>query len=58
MSKVIDSDNPEHKAGDLVWGITNWEEYSVITSPEFLFKIEDTSIPLSYYTGILGMQST
>uniref|UniRef100_A0A7N0VE97 Enoyl reductase (ER) domain-containing protein n=2 Tax=Kalanchoe fedtschenkoi TaxID=63787 RepID=A0A7N0VE97_KALFE len=55
VSKVVDSDHPDYKTGDLVWGITFWEEYSQIASPSFLFKIEDTSIPLSYYTGILGM---
>ncbi|CAM8924186.1 unnamed protein product [Rhodiola kirilowii] len=55
VSKVVDSDHPDYKTGDLVWGITNWEEYSQITLPTFLFKIENTSIPLSYYIGILGM---
>ncbi|KAJ0016634.1 hypothetical protein Pint_10640 [Pistacia integerrima] len=41
--------------GDLVWGRTGWEEYSLIKSPESLFKIHHTDVPLSYYTGILGM---
>ncbi|KAK1575340.1 hypothetical protein Q3G72_004604 [Acer saccharum] len=31
-----------------------WEEYSIITTPERLFKIHYTDVPLSYYTGILG----
>lgn len=55
VSRVVDSDNPDYRVDDLVWGITNWEEYTFIKLPVFLFKIEDTSIPLSYYTGILGM---
>lgn len=54
VSRVIDSDHPDYKNGDLVWGITNWEEYTLIKLPWLLFKIEDTSVPLSYYTGILG----
>ncbi|KAG8644525.1 hypothetical protein MANES_11G136700v8 [Manihot esculenta] len=55
VSKVLDSRNPEFKEGDLVWGITGWEEYSLITNPQVLFKILHTDVPLSYYTGILGM---
>ncbi|KAE9450412.1 hypothetical protein C3L33_17690, partial [Rhododendron williamsianum] len=54
VAKVIDSGHPNYKKGDLVWGMTGWEEYSLITEPETLYKIEDTDVPLSYYTGILG----
>ncbi|KAF7132084.1 hypothetical protein RHSIM_Rhsim09G0005700 [Rhododendron simsii] len=54
VAKVIDSGHPNYKKGDLVWGMTGWEEYSLITEPETLFKIEHTDVPLSYYTGILG----
>uniref|UniRef100_A0A0E0RF88 Enoyl reductase (ER) domain-containing protein n=1 Tax=Oryza rufipogon TaxID=4529 RepID=A0A0E0RF88_ORYRU len=43
------------EAGDLVWGMTGWEEYTVINNPESLFKINHPELPLSYYTGILGM---
>nr|UZM07735.1 2-alkenal reductase (NADP (+) -dependent) [Colchicum autumnale] len=55
VAKVVDSGNPNFKAGDLVFGITGWEEYSLITTPEVLTKIKYTDVPLSYYTGILGM---
>ncbi|CAB4288920.1 unnamed protein product [Prunus armeniaca] len=56
VAKVLDSSHPEFKQGDLVWGLTRWEEYSFITNPESLIKIRhtDTDVPLSYYTGILG----
>ncbi|KAF8388641.1 hypothetical protein HHK36_027318 [Tetracentron sinense] len=54
VAKVLDSRNPEFKEGDFVWGITGWEEYSLITAPETLFKIQYTDVPLSYYTGIFG----
>ncbi|ONI14104.1 hypothetical protein PRUPE_4G262300 [Prunus persica] len=49
------SGHPDLKAGDLVWGTTYWEEYSRIPEPEGLIKIQHTDVPLSYYTGILGM---
>nr|BCM78837.1 NADPH-dependent oxidoreductase 2-alkenal reductase [Prunus persica] len=55
VAKVLDSGHPDLKAGDLVWGTTYWEEYSRIPEPEGLIKIQHTDVPLSYYTGILGM---
>ncbi|XP_061362757.1 2-alkenal reductase (NADP(+)-dependent)-like isoform X2 [Gastrolobium bilobum] len=55
VCKVLDSKHPDFKKGDLVWGVTKWEEYSIITMTDSLFKIEHTDVPLSYYTGILGM---
>lgn len=56
VAKVIESTHPNFKEGELVWGITGWEEFSVIPNPEAnLFKIQYTDVPLSYYTGILGM---
>ena len=51
----MDSGHPNFKKGDLVWGTTGWKEYTLITTPTDLFKIEHTDVPLSYYTGILGM---
>ncbi|KAK9942632.1 hypothetical protein M0R45_008286 [Rubus argutus] len=57
VAKVVDSSHPEYKKGDLVWGLTRWEEYSLITNvPETSFiKIHHTDVPLSHYTGLLGM---
>ncbi|KAF5176024.1 2-alkenal reductase (NADP(+)-dependent) [Thalictrum thalictroides] len=55
VSKVLRSRHPDFKEGDLVWGITGWEEYSVIKDPHALIKIQYTDVPLSYYTGVLGM---
>jgi NADPH-dependent curcumin reductase CurA len=54
VAKVLDSRHPDYKKGDFIWGITGWEEYSLITATETLFKIHDKDVPLSYYTGILG----
>ena len=54
VAKVLDSGHPNFKKGDLVWGLTGWEEYSLITTTERLFKIHHTDVPLSYYTGLLG----
>lgn len=54
VCKVLDSKHPDFKKGDLVWGVTKWEEYSIITNTDSLIKIEHTDVPLSYYTGLLG----
>lgn len=55
MAKVLESGDPKFKEGDFVWGMTGWEEYSLITATQALFKIHDTDVQLSYYTGILGI---
>lgn len=56
VSKVMDSDSPNFKPGDLVAGLTGWEEYSLIRKTEQLRKIQpDDHIPLSYHVGLLGM---
>uniref|UniRef100_A0A2N9J7A2 Alcohol dehydrogenase-like C-terminal domain-containing protein n=1 Tax=Fagus sylvatica TaxID=28930 RepID=A0A2N9J7A2_FAGSY len=57
VAKVLESGHPGFKKGDLVWGVTKWEEYSLLSKiiTESLFKIQHTDVPLSYYTGILGM---
>ncbi|PNX84401.1 NADP-dependent alkenal double bond reductase p2-like protein, partial [Trifolium pratense] len=52
VCKVLDSKHPDFKKGDLVWGVTKWEEYSIIKT-DSLIKIEHTDVPLSYYTGLL-----
>lgn len=54
VMKVADSTHPNYNKGDLAWGFTKWEEHSLIVSPQLLFKIQHTDLPLSYYTGILG----
>lgn len=55
VSKVVDSDNPSFKPGDLISGITGWEEYSLIRRTEQLRKIKPDDIPLSLHLGLLGM---
>ena len=54
VSKILESTHPKYKKGELVWGPTKWEEYSILSNTQRLFKIEHTDIPLSLYTGILG----
>ncbi|XP_062095081.1 2-alkenal reductase (NADP(+)-dependent)-like isoform X1 [Humulus lupulus] len=55
VAEVLESGDSNFKEGDLVWGITGWEQYSIINETQSLFKIPHTDVPLSYYAGILGM---
>ncbi|XP_051126487.1 NADP-dependent alkenal double bond reductase P2-like [Andrographis paniculata] len=55
VGRIVDSSHPEFEKGELVWGMTKWEDYTLIQSVGSLFKITNTAVPLSYYTGILGM---
>nr|XP_043605877.1 2-alkenal reductase (NADP(+)-dependent)-like [Erigeron canadensis] len=56
VAKVLDSSHSKFTKGDLIWGPINWEEYSLIKDTQALIKIHYTDdVPLSYYTGILGM---
>ncbi|CAN6339996.1 unnamed protein product [Urochloa humidicola] len=55
VGKVMASGHPDYKVGDLVWGMTGWEEYTLVPKPETFFKINHPEFPLSYYTGVLGM---
>ncbi|XP_057781335.1 2-alkenal reductase (NADP(+)-dependent)-like [Salvia miltiorrhiza] len=55
VSKVLDSSHTDYKKGDLIWGMTGWEEYTLIKDLANSFKIQETDVPLSYYTGLLGM---
>ncbi|KAL6548710.1 hypothetical protein OROGR_008476 [Orobanche gracilis] len=51
----MDSSHPNYKKDDLLWGFTGWEEYTLITDLSTSFKIQVKDVPLSYYTGLLGM---
>ncbi|XP_078434110.1 2-alkenal reductase (NADP(+)-dependent)-like [Wolffia australiana] len=53
--KVVDSENSNYAPGDLFWGLTRWEEYSLIENPELLLGIKHEDLPLSCYTGVLGV---
>jgi hypothetical protein len=54
VAKVVDSTHPGFSAGDIVSGMTGWEDYSLISYPEQLRKIQQKDVPLSYHLGLLG----
>lgn len=54
VAKVEESQTPELKKGDTVFGMLPWSIYSV-SKPEALQQLHPSSLPLSYYLGVLGM---
>jgi NADPH-dependent curcumin reductase CurA len=58
VSKIVKSDNPEFREGDIVIGHVGWENYSCISADhaKSFVKIDNKyNLPLSYYLGALGM---
>lgn len=54
VGEVIESRNGRFKVGDLVVGPLGWQTYAV-TDGLMLSKVENASIPLSAYLGVVGM---
>ena len=40
VAKVLDSEHQNFKKGDLVWGTTGWEEYTLITQRSTLSELK------------------
>ena len=60
VGRVVRSNNPRFAEGDVLFGFTNWEDYSVFSDETLLLeqlKPED-GVPLSYYVGPLGGSGT
>ncbi|KAL9675439.1 hypothetical protein QQ045_003641 [Rhodiola kirilowii] len=53
--RIVDSDHPDFKRGDVAVGVTRWEEYSLLENTRQIRKIERQDSPLSYHLGLLGM---
>lgn len=56
VGRVVDSRHPDYQKGDIVWGLNNWEEYSLLDDNTILLQKLKTrqDIPPSYYIGGLG----
>jgi len=55
--EVVESKNPNFKAGDKVVGMGGWQEYAVVDASQrgVLQKVDTTHVPLSAYLGAVGM---
>ncbi len=54
VAEVIASENESFKVGDFVSGLLEWKAYQT-TKGNGLLKIDNKTVPLSNYLGILGM---
>lgn len=57
VGEVVESRNPQFKAGDKVVGMGGWQEYQLVDAGQrgVLQKVDTTHIPLSAYLGAVGM---
>jgi NADPH-dependent curcumin reductase CurA len=54
VAEVIESKHPDFKVGDMVVAPLKWQEVQVVAA-EKVTKLDNRTVPLSYYLGILGM---
>lgn len=60
VGRVIKSNNSQYKAGDIIFGLNRWEDYSICDSETILLEKlhPKAGLPLSYYIGPLGGSGT
>jgi len=55
VGKIIESNSPEYKEGDIVEGFTlGWQEYAIAT-PSTIRKVDTQLAPIQTAVGVLGM---
>ena len=54
IGEVVDSKNPEFICGDVVLGVFDWADFSIVSGSD-LQHINPMDTPLKYYLGPLGM---
>ncbi|XP_057428200.1 2-alkenal reductase (NADP(+)-dependent)-like [Lotus japonicus] len=52
--KVVASGNPKFEKDDLVMGVFNWAEYSLVKEGSIINKLNSSEFPLTYHLGVLG----
>lgn len=52
---VVESREASVKAGDVVYGFLDWQDYAVATPADLLSHIATPRAPLAAYAGVLGM---
>jgi NADPH-dependent curcumin reductase CurA len=56
VGRVVKSNNPDFKPGEVVFGLAHWEDYSILNAQTILLEKlhPHPGIPVSYYVGALG----
>lgn len=57
VGRVLESRHPHYATGDVVFGLTHWEEFSLVDDETHRLKKLEVreGVPLSYYLGALGV---
>ncbi|MBM09514.1 MAG: NADP-dependent oxidoreductase [Magnetovibrio sp.] len=55
VGEVLESKNDDYSAGDVVVGMLDWADYSIITDNGGLRVVNPEVAPLPYHLGVLGM---
>ncbi|CAH1435127.1 unnamed protein product [Lactuca virosa] len=54
VGKVIASEHPNFQKNDLVYGLLDWAEYTIMKGGNMLQKLDTLEFPLSYHLGVFG----
>ncbi len=54
VGEVVESRHPDYGEGDFVFGMLNWESFSLVREGAGLRRVDASLAPLSYYLGVLG----
>ena len=55
VGEVVISKNNAFHVGDIVTGMLDWADYSIVSARKELRLVDSKSAPLPYYLGVLGM---
>jgi NADPH-dependent curcumin reductase CurA len=55
VAQVQQSDCENFAAGDYVWGFLNWENYTAVSNPQALRRVDPALGPLSHAVSVRGM---
>ena len=60
VGRVVTSNNPDYRPGDIVFALNHWEDYSILDKDSILLqKLHPKGdTPVSYYIGALGGSGT
>jgi len=60
VGRVVKSENPDYKIGEIVFALNHWEDYSIVDANSILLEKlhPKANVPLSYYVGPLGGSGT
>jgi NADPH-dependent curcumin reductase len=53
--QVVESRSPRYQPGDIITGLTGWQEWAVLTEQDVQRKVDPSLAPISTSLGVLGI---